>query len=148
MTFEKINENNKCNCIDGCLENYEDKFARLLGKNQSAVDEEVFKSKYEKNKAPKNDECKSICTNRAVSVALYNDNSQSDVINYFKLKFNFSPKYKSFNMIILKFKQNAGKIKQFGQFKYHYDFYKSDEFALNYIEIIENIDLSKDAANR
>lgn len=148
MQFEKILKNTDCKCLDGATENNRDVFARLLKKNETEIREKSFKSKYEESKEPRDNSCKSICTNRAVSLALINERNQEKVLKYISSKFKFSPKYKSYFLAKIKLKKNAGIIKQMGSQKFHYDFYKSDEFTIKHIELIEKINMLNNVQDR
>lgn len=147
MTFEKTLKDIDCNCLDDCYEDYKNNYARYLGKNITNITEESFKSYFEHNKKPKNDSCPERCSNRAVSFSLINEVNFDAIMNNFEKYFGYSPQFKKY-VVIIKFLENAGLLKQYGTNIDHYDFYKSDEFEIDHLEIIEQIDLNEYVRNR
>lgn len=143
MTFKKLLEGLSCPCLDGTKENTADSFMRVLKRQNIQLQENDLQSQWEENKKPIGNDCASLCTNRAISFSILVDNNENMVIKKFEEIFGISPQYKSRYAVKIKFKNDAGKVKQFGDNKYHYDFYKSDQFALQYIDVIETIDLKK-----
>ncbi|MBS4035900.1 MAG: hypothetical protein KGZ85_15655 [Ignavibacterium sp.] len=143
MTFEKIAENNKCKCLDNTSEDTKNKYYRVLKKGNAELNAQDLLTNYENNIKPKFDNCEGICSNRALSFEITNDEVKEVVLDILRTKFGITPGLKSRFATLIKFEQDAGKLKQSGDDKYHYDFYKDDNFDMTKVEIIETIDLGQ-----
>lgn len=144
MKFENVTRGTTCTCLHGCAENTTDAFARKTSKSQALKDAH-FKSDHERGKEVQNTkDCSEICGKRGVSVDLWNEDSKDDLLNRYMKTFGIAPKYKD-NLSIVKFRSGCGVIKntptQLIAGKFHHDLYKCDEFAIELIELVENIPL-------
>jgi hypothetical protein len=144
MTFDKIAESNNCNCLNGCSEDYTNVFARKVGIAKTLKLRD-FKTHHERNKVPSQlNNCKEVCGFRGISVDIWNDESKDIVLKKYFTTIAFSPKYKS-NISIIKLKQDAGIVKHTPVNnplnEFHYDFYKSDNFVIESIELVDLIPL-------
>ncbi|MDQ1266230.1 MAG: hypothetical protein QG635_1382 [Bacteroidota bacterium] len=102
-----------------------------------------FVSNWEKGKRPNNG-CEDICSNKGISINIYNEESKQIVKKKFYNMYVNAPQYKPI-YCSFKFKSEAGKVKSTPNKndKYHYTFYKSDEFEIKKIDILETLNLIK-----
>ena len=140
MRFDNINFDNDCNCLKDSFENTEDIFTRKLRKqNLSELD---FKSYWEKGKYRNETDCKKICLSKGVSIHIIKDDNETQVIKIYQETFKISPGMKKY---YCKFKllSNAGQVKpSHGRnSKWHFTFYKCDQFTMEKIEILNILPL-------
>ncbi|HEY4196062.1 MAG TPA: hypothetical protein VGM63_11035 [Mucilaginibacter sp.] len=104
-----------------------------------------FKSKWEKGQRPTDGDCKSTCSKKGVSLSIIKDGEKDKVVKIFKSLFPIAPGYKpNFSIIRLAEKSGAVKSTPSRMNPYHYDLYKSDEFDVNQVSVVEIIPLHSD----
>jgi len=140
ITFHNLHKGIDCDCLKEAKVDAESRFGRKTNKENLRLSD--FKSGYEKGKIIKNKDCEKICGNRGVSLNIINTETRNAAINKFKEFFHLSPGYRPY-INIISFKEKAGMIKETPRNNnpYHCDFYKSDNFTLEYVEQIETIPL-------
>jgi hypothetical protein len=142
LQFNKLHCDIKISCIgEDTPENTSDFFVRRIDKNK--LREKDFLSHWERGIKPDpKDEMdrKKVCGKKGISCYLYNDNDYSiekKLINTMRIVSKFKRKLGKF-FCKLRFKKNAGRIWKNGRNSpYHCDFYKSDGFSLDLVEVIE-----------
>lgn len=143
MNFTNIEKDTTCNCLQDTSEDYNSKFALKI--NKSHIRENDFKTYWEKGRRNKNiDECNETCSLKGQSVTiLKNEKDINSTLKVYKELFPLSPGYKPY-CAILKLKENSGVIKSTPSKinPLHCDFYKSDKFSNEKIELIKTISLS------
>jgi hypothetical protein len=141
MTFENLNKDSACNCLDGAAEDLTSTFG--LKTNTNVLKESSFKSKWEKGDIPEGNDCKVICSKKGLSLSYWDEESKDKVTAIFKQLFPITPQYKPF-LSVIKLKNGAGKVKHTPSNKnpFHYDLYKSDSFDLNSVTHINSISLA------
>lgn len=133
MVFTSVTSDTNCTCLDGAKENYKDFFARKIDKKD--VREKDFMSYWESKKFPDNmDDCNEVCGRKGISVDLWNDESNAEVMSKYIKTFGIAPQLKRFIMVF-KMNQDAGIVKhtphqKSGFDKYHYDIFKCDAFDM------------------
>ncbi len=151
MTFEKIFYGTECDCLKDTKENVVDNFLRAFENIDLNISDDDFKSLYELEIKPRNNNCEEICSNRGVSVSKIDDSNKEFIIKHFVKTFVFAPKIKKNFVVMFSFKKYSGKLKRTGNCKsrnpYHYEFYKSDEFTLQHIIEKEVIKLKDYVSN-
>lgn len=138
MEFKDLHNDTNCNCLEGTNEDLESLYC--LKTNKDHLRPQDFKSHWEKGKRPSSDDCKSVCSYKGKSISILEDNNEIKVGKIFLQIFNLSPTYKPY-LTKIKFLGESGKVKKTPTQvnKFHYDFYKSDEFELSKIEYVESI---------
>ena len=148
MTFDNLHENTECNCTSKSQENLTDFFARKVGKAKTELKERDFKTHHERGiMASVLDDCSEVCGKRGLSIDIWNEQTKESILQRFMTTFAISPKLKN-HLSIIKFKKGAGVVKHTPVLKpipnkHHHDFYKSDNFNLDLIELIELIPLKQ-----
>lgn len=138
MTFKQILQDTDCDCLANSEEKTETIFARKINKPQATDND--FKSHWERGKRA--DECDKICGFKGVSINEWNENTEKDVIQKFLTTFRITPKHKD-SILIFNFLSDAGQViyTPNEKDKSHHDFYKSDDFSLQFINAIQCISL-------
>lgn len=135
MEFNKFDEGSTCNCTEDAKEDYQSHFAIKTMKTELRIQD--FNSYWEKGKRPKSNNCEEICSLKGVSVSIFNDETKEAVLDIFKSLFPLAPKYKPF-LSVVKFYDQSGLVKSTPNElnQYHFDFYKSDNFDFEKVELI------------
>lgn len=142
MLFDELHRDISFSCIgEDTPENTEDYFFRRLDKNE--LRDKDFETYWEKGWRPDPGtkwERKNVCSRKGVSCYLYNGNDEEmekKLIATLGEKAKFKRKLGKF-LCKLRFKRSAGKIWKNGMDSpYHCDFYKSDDFTLEKVDIID-----------
>ncbi len=148
MTFNQLHENTDCDCLLETRENTENLFARKVGKAKTELKSRDFKTHYERGiTVTSPDDCLEVCGKRGLSIDIWNEATKVAVLQRFMTTFAISPKLKN-HLSIIKFKEGAGFVKHTPVIEpipneNHYDFYKSDEFDLDLVELVELIPLKQ-----
>ena len=143
MTFNNILAQTHCNCLEDSFENYSDTFARRSDKSPSPKARD-FKSYYEGGKIVEDlNNCQEVCGHRGVSLEIWNADTRDKILEKFLESAQISPQFRKV-LNIIRLKSNAGIVKytpeqglEYNEF--HYDFYKSDDFQIDMIELVEQI---------
>ncbi|GAB4036293.1 hypothetical protein [Spirosoma jeollabukense] len=145
MNFTTVSEGHNCNCYNNASENCVDTFARKVSDTKDLKIRD-FRTHSERGLIPDNDSCDEICGYKGLSINLWNDQSKRSVTDKFSLTLAISPMIKkpSSKIGVFKFLPDAGKVKHTpnqrnGVDTYHYDLYKSDEFVIEKVVLIEMI---------
>lgn len=145
MNFTTISEGNNCNCHNKASENCVDVFARKVGDTKDFKSRD-FRTDFERGKPLEDTACSELCGHRGLSINLWNDESKRYVIAKFALTLSISPMIKKpkSQIGIFKMSVDTGKVKHTpnqknGVDKYHYDLYKSDEFCVEKLTLIEMV---------
>ena len=147
MTFENLNLVADCDCLDKSSEDNETLFTRRA--NKATLRNLDMRNFYEMNKPlPEEIDCKGKCGLAGVSLTEYKEDE--DRLNIIKEIMPMTPKYKAY-AIVIKLNSGAGAVKHTPikedskKNPYHYDLYKSDNFAVeNSIIEIKSIYLLED----
>ncbi len=143
MNFKFIHKNTDCLCAKSSdmLQNDERIFARFIRKPN--IRENDFKSYSDKGRTPTKNTCKAICSFLGVSVSLWNDESKDFIIELYAKLFKLNMKKKTDSILLFKLKNNIGVCKSTPSEPnpHHYDFYKSDEFDISKVEVIDIINI-------
>lgn len=138
MKFDKIKLNSKCNCLTNTTIDTTSEFMRKLKKQQ--VDEKDFLTHWERGIRPNAEDCQEICTYKGLSINKFLPENENQILQKYKTTFSINPKKGSY---CLKFKlnKNTGKVKYTPSQddKSHYSLYKSDNFNIKEIIILETI---------
>ena len=134
MTFDILHKDTNCDCVGFAEEDLDTRFARKIYK--PFLREYDFRIKEDGSGNILN--CKQLCGLRGISINIWNADSQEAIIQKYKTSTNFSPKNRD-SICVFKFNKNAGLTRHTpsNQDKFHYDFYKSDQFQMDNIEIQE-----------
>jgi len=140
MTFEKINTDTSCNCLKGAIIDTENSYVRKLRKE--TLEEKDFLTHWERDIKPDTDDCEIICSHKAVSINQFNPETEAQILEKYKTTFKINPK-KGAYYLKFQFLQDAGKVKHTPDFntndESHYDFYKSDDFNFEKIQILDTV---------
>lgn len=131
MTFEKITNDTTCDCLNGIDQDTVSIFARAL--NKGAVAEKDFISKWDKTHRA--EDCKNICGLKGISISkIENDTIKEEYVAIYSKIFKMAPNYRK-SVLLFNFKEDAGLVQPTPneKDKNHHDFYKADDFTLNYI---------------
>jgi hypothetical protein len=143
MTFENLNTDTECSCLDNCLDLNETLYG--LKTNKSSLRDVDFNSKWEKGDKTETGDCETVCSKKGLSLSVLSDlDIKEKVISIYKQLFPVSPTYKPF-LSVIRFKEKSGKIKPtpLDGNPYHHDFYKCDSFSLSNVSLIETISLAE-----
>lgn len=136
MTFTNLNNGTDCDCLSETFEDYKTQFALKINKNNLRnVD---FKTYWEKGRTNFNS-CKEACSLKSKSISIVKTEKDIDnTLSIYKSLFPISPKYKPY-CAILTFKEKSGKIKLTPSKNnpLHCDFYKSDIFTKDLVEVVD-----------
>ncbi|MCC9074459.1 hypothetical protein LNQ49_22985 [Flavobacterium sp. F-65] len=142
MNFDTLNSDITCNCtIDAIIDNNSN-FA--LKMNKGMMRDNDFKTYWEKGRRPELMNCTQICSHKGQSLSIVNNSIDLEkIINVYKQLFPFSPSYRT-HCAIITLKENSGMVKStpIEINPFHYDFYKSDDFNIEKIEVHKIISLS------
>ncbi|WP_452602381.1 hypothetical protein [Pontimicrobium sp. MEBiC06410] len=140
MTFKNITNATPCDCFQDTFEDYETKFALKI--NKSKIRDVDFKTYWEKGRTEYKD-CNEACSLKSKSISIVKTEVEiKKTLKIYKSLFPISPKYKPF-CAILTFKEKSGKIKltPSNNNPLHCDFYKSDIFTKELVEVADTIPL-------
>ncbi len=140
MEFNTLNIDTNCNCTKEGLIDNTSHFA--LKMNKQNIRENDFKTYWEKGKT--STECEEICSLKGQSLTIVNSTEDLEsTIEVYKKLFPFSPSYKPFCAIIT-LNENSGVVKStpIEINPLHYDFYKSDDFTIDKVNLIKTIPLA------
>lgn len=147
MNFTTLSEGHSCNCHRKADENCTDTFARKVCDARELKSRD-FKTHHERGLPPESASCDDICGYRGVSVFVWNGNSKTYISEKFSLTFGISPMMKrpKYQLGVFRISEGLGKVKhtpnqKHGVEPYHYDFYKSDEFAVEKLELVDLLPL-------
>lgn len=146
MNFTILSSDNSCNCHRSASEDLVSSFVRKVEYNKELKARD-FKTHHERGKLPGSQDCKEVCGIRGLSIEIWNDNSREHLIEKYLRSYGISPKLKPKSQIVVfQFLEGCGKVKHTPDQKserniYHYDLYKSDEFTLEKICLLETIPL-------
>lgn len=145
MNFTNLSQGHTCQCHKGASENCADTFARKVGEAKGLKARD-FRTHSERGIIPESNECDELCGYKGLSINIWTEQSKSYVYDKFSLTLGISPKLKTPRTQIGVFKilEEAGKVKHTPEQKegidvYHYDFYKSDEFDIDKLVLVEMI---------
>lgn len=139
MTFEKLNIDSQCQCIDDSFSILiSDIFCRRIETKKLRL-KDLF-SYWEEGKFPQNkNNCKDVCKYKAVSLHKFTDDIS--LLNFYKTTISLRPaaKIKTPFYCKLKLKDGSGKGKHTPSINDpdHYSFFKSDIFNLKHTFVIE-----------
>jgi hypothetical protein len=137
MKFNNIHKDINHSCItDKVKEDTESYFLRKMYK--STISEEEFQSYWEMGKRTKSQE--RICIFKGLSISRVENGNEEEVLKNFtedRLKtIALKPHAKKHNYYCkLQFRKNAGMLWKTGINKYHYTFFKCDEFTVASVDI-------------
>lgn len=137
MEFKKIQSDQNCNCLDKAVEDNNSNFAIKTMKENLRVQD--FNSYWEKGKRPNDkNSCNEVCSYKGVSISIFDDNTKEEVINIYKELFPLAPKYKPY-LSVVKFYDLSGVVKHTPNDgnTHHYDFYKSDTFDFEKVDVLQ-----------
>jgi hypothetical protein len=142
MTFQNLQKDTDCNCIDGAVIDTTNEYVRKLRK--TALEEIDFKTHWERGIKGDSEECDSICNYKGISINQFRDEFVKQILTKYQTTFKINPK-KGGYCLKFKLKPDAGKVKFAPEDddKSHYNFFKSDSFDLNNLDIIETINFGK-----
>lgn len=135
MKFGKINDDTECDCLANAVQDIENVYARKI--NKPNVLDADLRSHWEKG-TRSDDGCLRVCGLKGLSINIWNEESQDSTIAKFLTTFKITPKSKN-SIFLFKFKENAGVViyTPAKDDKFHYDFYKCDDFIISMIEGLE-----------
>lgn len=140
MNFDKINNDNVCNCTKDGLVDTTSSFA--LKTNKETLREVDFKTYWEKGRRAT--ECTEVCSLKGQSMSIVrNETDLNNTLEVYKKLFPISPKYKP-HCSVLTLCEGSGLVKSSPSLNnpLHYDFYKSDDFTIDKIKVNKTISLS------
>lgn len=140
MTFDKINNASPCDCFQDTFEDYETKYAMKI--NKSHLRDGDFTTYWEKGRTEYTN-CQEACSLKSKSISIVKTEKDIEsTLNIYKSLFPISPKYKPYCAIIT-FKEKSGKVKltPININPLHCDFYKSDTFTKELVELVDTIAL-------
>ena len=143
MDFNNILNGHTCKCLDNCIEDNSNIFARKVSKNKLTNSD--FKTHFERNKIPESEDCEFICGYRGISIYIWDESSKEQLKQRFSVTNNLSPQSKK-NIAVFSFKKDAGLLKNTpnqaqGFDEFHYDFFKCDGFTLERVDFKELISI-------
>lgn len=144
MNFTKLQIGISCDCLKDAHTDIETPYLRRIFNNVPNIDD--FISWHDMGKKSKED-CEDICGFRGVSIFNCSQETLDNVVLKQKKAVTNRKKISPMSNIpefgyIFTLKQTAGKIKQSGKDKTHYDLYKCDEFTLECLTEIQVINLA------
>ncbi len=145
MEFRKLHSDTACDCLADAEENCIAIFARKI--NKPLPRERDFESKWEKGNITFDfnpNDCHLVCALKGVSVNLWNEASREEVIEKFVTTFSISPKHKD-SILVFRFRENAGMLEftPNRRDEFHFDFFKSDAFSLEEIDVVQVLNLAE-----
>lgn len=140
MTFDNINTDTSCNCLEDTIIDIDNSYVRKLRKE--ILEEKDFLTHWERNLKADNADCKKICSSKSVSINQFKPETEVQILEKYKTTFNINPK-KGAYYVKFQFLQNAGKVKHTPDIEFkdesHFDFYKADDFSFDKIRIIDTV---------
>tara|TARA_R110002051_G_scaffold323597_1_gene417751 strand:+ start:63 stop:488 length:426 start_codon:yes stop_codon:yes gene_type:complete len=138
MTFDKLHNGIKCNCINNAKNDFHNEYVRKLRKDE--LSDKDFLTHWERGIGTEETECDNICSYKGISINQINEDSEPLIIERYKTTFNINPK-KGAYFLKFKVKEKAGKVEHapLEDDDTHYNFFKSDEFDLNSLEVIKTV---------
>ncbi len=136
MKFDILHSDTNCNCIEGTHSDFKSRFARrIMGKT---IVEKDIATHWEKGIGRGKTDCREICEHKALSINLFSPEYESLIIKKYNDTFRFNPKIGNY-LVKFKIKFGAGVVKPKPTKNdiSHYNFFKSDDFELSNLEIIE-----------
>jgi hypothetical protein len=138
MTFSNIQNDTQCDCLKEAVDDFDSHYIRKI--NKSELSEKDFATHWERQIRKDATDCNDICSLKAISVNYFSTENIPQIVEHYTTTFNFNPK-KGCYYIRFRLK------KQFGKFKpeplendeSHYSMFKSDDFVINSLEIIETV---------
>jgi len=143
MTFQYIEEETECECLNDFFEDFSNIYARKVSKSATPKERD-FKSHWERGKRPKNiEDCKTVCSYMALSVHPWNDQTKEIVQNHYIQSCKITPGYKK-RICVFNLAPNGGKFKHTPEpnDETHHDFIKSDQFEIQSILLQEMIPIN------
>ena len=146
MNFSEISNSHSCECLKNSLENVCDVFVRKV-RRSSNLSESDFRTHKERGKlSPEENDCDNICGMNALSFEIWNEYSWEVLLEKYNTTAKFSPQSGKKNLCVVRFLRGSGLVKhtpfQINEKNdFHYDFYKSDSFNVNALNLIEMIQL-------
>ncbi len=145
MTFDSLHADTDCDCLGEAFEVKNKLFARKIGKPISRISD--FYSHWERNKKPNVLDCDNTCMYKGLSCNEWNNESKGQVLAKYVNLINSQEKTGALSDAILIFKiKNGGGLMKYSPSKKdisHHTFFKSDNFEMDYLEIIEVINLDE-----
>jgi hypothetical protein len=146
MKFSNLSSDSKCICLKDTAENLEDTFCRKIKNNE--LSESDFISNWENGirvvdkKVVLSDNCGSICLLKGISIDIIDINNRNFILEKYRTTFKFNPTMRKY-VCEFKFLKDAGQLKHNPSDKdpYHYTFYKSDDFDLTKINVLNTFTL-------
>ncbi len=139
MTFEKINLDTDCKCLTKAVVDTENTYVRKLRK-LNILNEKDFLTHWEREIRPETEDCETICSYKGVSINQFKPEYENQIIEKYKTTFNINPKKGAY---LLKFRltDEAGNVKYAPEDndESHYNFFKSDDFTYDKIQVIETV---------
>ncbi|QWR78419.1 hypothetical protein [Candidatus Magnetomonas plexicatena] len=134
MTFNELHRDTDCNCIENAKADEGNVFARRITGEKAIAND--FKSYWDEGRTVKDGKnCELVCDHKGVSVYVVND--ETEIQSKFKeIKAHKRMSTRFTHYCLLKLKNSAGLLKQSGKDKAHYNFFKSDDFQIDKLEII------------
>lgn len=149
ITFENLHRDIDCNCI--CLNTKEDCtsiFLRLIKGNDLTINDLQSYCEEGKSLRRNNADCDYICKSRGLSVTIYQPDAEERFVQKFTESKNFFRPLESRVIAYckLRFKKGAGKVKPTPSRTdcYHHTFFKSDNFSIASIEVLEIVSMNAD----
>ena len=138
MKFEKLHNGIECNCVKKAVDDFDNKYLRKLRKDQ--LSEKDFLTHWERGIGNEETDCEKICSYNGISINQADEKTENIIIEKYKTTFNINPK-KGAHLLKFKIKNNAGKVSHapLEDDDTHYNFFKSDEFNLETLEVIETV---------
>lgn len=140
MTFENIINATNCDCFQETFEDHKTQYALKI--NKSSLRDADFKTYWEKGRTDHKN-CKEACSLKSQSISIVKTNKDiENTLKIYKSLFPIAPKYKPY-CAIFAFKEESGKIKLTPNEKnpLHCDFYKSDAFTKDLVDVVNTISL-------
>jgi hypothetical protein len=145
MTFENLHADTDCDCLEETFEVENKLFARKIGKPVARLSD--FYSHWERSKKPAVLNCDNTCMYKGLSCNEWSNESRGQVLEKYVNLINSQGKIGAINDAILIFRvKNGGGLMKYSPSKKdisHHTFFKSDIFGMNYIEIVEVINLDE-----
>lgn len=141
MTFNNIENDTNCDCIKEAFIDFEELYARKIGKKGATPKERDFKSYWESEKRPDNlQDCNLVCRYKGISINPWNKQTMSFVQELYTESVRISPKHKK-KICVFKLAKGGGKFRHTPEDKNekHHDLIKSDQFTMESILLHEMI---------
>lgn len=138
MTFEKLHTGIQCNCVKKADDDFQNRYLRKLRKEE--LSDKDFITHWERGIGTDETECDKICSYNGISINQADDVTENLIIEKYKTTFNINPK-KGAYLLKFRVKNHAGKVSHapLEDDDTHYNFFKSDGFTLEGLEVIETV---------